>query len=82
LPCCSAEQLQEALNDRIVIEQAKGLLAERGQLAVDEAFDLLRQFCRASRLPLTRTARELLAGERDPDDVLARRWPHTPQMKS
>jgi GAF domain-containing protein len=72
-----AEQLQAALNERIVIEQAKGLLAERGQLTVDAAFGLLRDFCRSSRLPLTPTARELVNGERDPDDILARRWPHS-----
>jgi GAF domain-containing protein len=75
-----SEQLQAALNDRVVIEQVKGLLAERGQLDVDGAFKLLREYCRASRLPLTRTAREILAGNRDPDDVLARRWPRTPHM--
>ncbi|WP_375476579.1 GAF domain-containing protein [uncultured Jatrophihabitans sp.] len=73
-----AEQLQTALNERIVIEQVKGLLAERGQLDIDVAFELLRDFCRSSRLPLTRTARELLTGQRDPDDVLATRWPPTP----
>lgn len=65
-----AEQLQTALNERIVIEQVKGLLAERGGLDVDEAFAVLRDFCRSSRLPLTRTARELLAGERDAAEVL------------
>src|SRR3954447_2398621 len=55
-----SEQLQVALNDRVVIEQVKGLLAERGQHDVDAAFTLLREYCRASRLPLTRTAREML----------------------
>src|SRR4051794_33958333 len=54
------EQLQEALNDRIVIEQVKGMLAERGQLDVDAAFALLREYCRSLRIPLTATARELL----------------------
>lgn len=70
-----SEQLQEALNDRVVIEQAKGLLAERGRTDIDTAFRLLREYCRASRIPLTSTARELLSAQRDPDDVLARRWP-------
>jgi GAF domain-containing protein len=70
-----AEQLQAALNDRIVIEQAKGLLAERGRLPIDEAFAVLRNFCRSSRLPLTATARALVDGERDPDEVLAGRRP-------
>ncbi len=73
-----AGQLQIALNDRIVIEQAKGLLAERGQLDVEAAFHLLRDYCRSARLPLTTTARELVSGQRDPDDVLAYRWPRTP----
>jgi GAF domain-containing protein len=73
-----AGQLQIALNDRIVIEQAKGLLAERGQLDVEAAFHLLRDYCRSSRLPLTTTARALVSGQRDPDDVLAYRWPRTP----
>jgi transcriptional regulator with GAF, ATPase, and Fis domain len=68
-----AEQLQTALNDRIVIEQVKGLLAERGQLDVDTAFAVLRDYCRSSQLPLTRTARELVTGERDPDEVLGHR---------
>ena len=73
-----AGQLQTALNERIVIEQVKGLLAERGQLEIDEAFVVLRDYCRSTRLPLTATARELLTGVRDPDDVLATRWPESP----
>jgi GAF domain-containing protein len=73
-----SEQLQEALNDRVVIEQAKGLLAERGRLDVDAAFAILRSYCRSARLSLTRTARELVTGQRDPDDVLASRWPSAP----
>jgi len=73
-----AEQLQAALNSRIAIEQAKGLLAERGGLTVDEAFTALRDYCRAARIPLTRTARELVSGHHDPDDVLASRWPAGP----
>lgn len=72
-----AEQLQRALNDRIVIEQVKGLIAERGRMEIDAAFTLLRDFCRGSRLPLTATARELIAGDRDLDDVLTSRWRRT-----
>ena len=65
-----AGQLQTALNERIVIEQVKGLLAERGGLSVDDAFARLRNFCRSHQLPLTKTARELINRERDPDTVL------------
>lgn len=57
------DQLQHALDSRVVIEQAKGVLAERHQLDMDGAFHLLRSFCRANSLPLTATARAVVAGQ-------------------
>jgi transcriptional regulator with GAF, ATPase, and Fis domain len=55
-----AEQLQAALNSRIIIEQAKGKLAERHNLAMDQAFALLREHARESNQRLTDTARNLV----------------------
>ena len=41
-----AEQLQTALNTRVVVEQAKGVVAEQMKIDVGEAFELLRGYAR------------------------------------
>jgi AmiR/NasT family two-component response regulator len=45
------------LNSRIVIEQAKGALAQMHSCSVDQAFDLLRSYSRSQRLGLSEVAR-------------------------
>ena len=55
-----AEQLQAALNSRVVIEQAKGRLAERTGLDMEQAFTLLRQHARDSNQRLTDVARYVI----------------------
>jgi len=62
------EQLQTALNNRVVIEQAKGVLAEHGGLSMDAAFDRLRRYSRNRRL--TDVVREVVDAALA-DDVLA-----------
>jgi transcriptional regulator with GAF, ATPase, and Fis domain len=57
-----AEQLQGALNSRILIEQAKGVLAERTGLHVDQAFTVLRTHARRSGATLDVIAAQVVAG--------------------
>lgn len=56
------EQLQAALNSRIRIEQAKGVLAERMAVSVDEAFHMLRTHARASNQKLSAIAQAVIDG--------------------
>lgn len=63
------EQLQGALNSRIVIEQAKGMLAERHRLDVSEAFQTLRGYARDHNLRLGHVAQSLLDGSLPVEDI-------------
>jgi GAF domain-containing protein len=51
------EQVPGALNGRIVIEQAKGVIAQARGVSVDEAFTLIRSFSRSHDLRLSDVAR-------------------------
>jgi GAF domain-containing protein len=66
------DQLQHALQSRIAIEQAKGMLAERAGLAMDEAFSRLRGYARNSHRLLVDVAHDVVSGVVPPDDVLSR----------
>jgi GAF domain-containing protein len=56
------EQLQGALNSRVIIEQAKGILAERHHLPLGESFERLRRHARGNNLRLADVARDVVAG--------------------
>lgn len=57
-----AEQLQTALNNRVLIEQAKGVLAERAQVPIDTAFTMMRAHARAHNRTLSTVAIDLVNG--------------------
>jgi transcriptional regulator with GAF, ATPase, and Fis domain len=66
------EQLQSALNTRVVIEQAKGMLAAHsGTLTPEQAFAKLRGYARAHRLRLSNLAREVVTGAAPVAAILA-----------
>ena len=59
-------QLEQALSSRIVIEQAKGMLAERYGISVEEAFERLRRSARHGREKIHELAAAVVRGELDP----------------
>ena len=55
-------QLQQALESRIVIEQAKGIVGEHNHVTIDEAFNLLRGYARNHNSLLSKVAKEIIDG--------------------
>lgn len=60
-----ATQLQAALRSRVMIEQAKGALAERHHVTPDQAFLMLRRYARDHNRPLTALAGDVIQGTAD-----------------
>ena len=73
-----AGQLQSALTSRIIIEQAKGVLAERLQISADDAFKILRGAARSRNRLLSDLAREVASGAADAAELLR----HAPGERS
>jgi ANTAR domain/GAF domain len=63
-------QLQAALTSRIIIEQAKGVLAERLKISADEAFEVLRGAARSRNRLLSDLARDVTSGSADAVQLL------------
>jgi GAF domain-containing protein len=59
------EQLNQALNSRIVIEQAKGIIAERHRLEMEHAFSLLRRHARDNNRRLSDVAADVVHSRLD-----------------
>lgn len=59
----TAEQLQQALNTRLIIEQAKGVLATQRETTVDDAFDILRKYAREHHARIHDVPRAVVRGD-------------------
>ena len=62
-------QLEHALQSRVVIEQAKGVLAERFGLPLEDAFDVLRKAARANRVRIHVLAADVVASVTTPEAI-------------
>lgn len=63
-------QLTEALDRRVVLEQAKGFVMARRGVSSQEAFELLRRYARTRRIQVRAIARAIVHGDLDVDDLL------------
>ncbi len=64
-----ADQLQTALNSRLIIEQAKGVLSEREHIDMSTAFELLRGHARRTGRKLSEVAAAVVRGELAATDI-------------
>jgi AmiR/NasT family two-component response regulator len=62
-------QLERALGSRIVIEQAKGVLAERYGIDLDDAFVLLRSAARSNRARIHDLAGQIIVSRTSPPEI-------------
>jgi GAF domain-containing protein len=70
-----SDQLERALESRVMIEQAKGIVAERSHIPVDEAFDRIRRFSRSNNRLLSETARQVIRDVLSDEDRAALEHP-------
>lgn len=64
------EQLQTALSSRVVLEQAKGVLAQQGDLDMVGAFQVLRRYARDRNMRLTDVARAVTSRQLPSQELL------------
>lgn len=62
-------QLEHALQSRVAIEQAKGIVAERYGLELDDAFELIRRASRTHRMKLQELVRRIRPREPLPREL-------------
>lgn len=64
-----AQQLTHALNSRVILEQAKGMVAERLDLDMERSFATLRNHARTGNLGLSDVARSVIDGSLAPSEL-------------
>jgi hypothetical protein len=64
-------QLEHALQSRVAIEQAKGVIAERYGLTAEEAFQVIRRAARTNRMKLHELVQAIRPGEASPPELAA-----------
>ena len=64
-------QLEHALQSRVAIEQAKGVVAERYGLGLDDAFQLIRRAARTNRMKLHDLVLAIKPGQDTPPELAA-----------
>lgn len=62
-------QLQQALDSRVVIEQARGIIAQQSNLGMEEAFAKLRRYARDRNLRLRNVAERVVSRQLDPSEI-------------
>jgi ANTAR domain-containing protein len=62
-------QLQHALDSRVAVEQAKGMLAERYSITPGDAFELIRLAARSNHLKVNAVANDVLASKQTPPEI-------------
>lgn len=70
----TSRQLQQALDSRVVIEQAKGAVSAWLGVSTGEAFELLRAYSRNNGRRLADVADDVIRGELPAPDLRTRRW--------
>jgi len=64
------EKLEIAMNNRVVIEQAKGILAQHGPMSMEDAFATLRRYAGQQNIRLTALAQQLVRREQTADAII------------
>ena len=66
------ERLESALSSKVVIEQARGVLANHGEMTMEQAYVALRTYATIHSVPLSHLAQDLVERRRRPAEILTK----------